>query len=215
MNNIPYHEISQIFTPLLFLCKILLHCLFGMGSLHKLQCAAFLYIIWRVHQYLLQAQKSEFYLDLLALPQNCEELLLDLSCLCVCPSICVQQFVSHETDYYEVWYLRILQIFVKKIQVSLNSDKNIGTLREDQCTFMIITRLILLQMRNIAQNYVREITTHIFCSIYFSGTCVGFVRQCGKCGRAWQTKYDKIIRRRKDAVCRRLIWWERRSTLYL
>ena len=43
----------------------------------------------------------------------------------------MEQFVSHWTDFYEIVYLKIFQKSVEKIQVSLKSDNNNGTLRED------------------------------------------------------------------------------------
>jgi hypothetical protein len=54
-----------------------------------------------------------------------------------------------------------------KIQVLLRSDNNNGTLHEDLCTFTIISRRILLRMRNISENIVEEIKTHILFSITF------------------------------------------------
>ena len=41
-----------------------------------------------------------------------------------------------------------------KIQISLKSDKN--TLHEDVCTFMLLSRLILLRMRNVSGKSCRE-----------------------------------------------------------
>jgi len=38
----------------------------------------------------------------------------------------MEQLVFHETDFHEIWYLKIFQTFVQKIQVSLKSDKNNG-----------------------------------------------------------------------------------------
>jgi hypothetical protein len=42
----------------------------------------------------------------------------------VCPSIHMEQFGFHWTDFDKIWYLRFFQKSVKKIQVSLKSDKN-------------------------------------------------------------------------------------------
>jgi hypothetical protein len=66
-----------------------------------------------------------------------------------------------------------LQVYVTKIHVSLKSDKNNGTLHEDLCTFMIITRLILLRMRNISQSYVKEKNhdTHFMFNTFFRKVC--------------------------------------------
>jgi hypothetical protein len=56
--------------------------------------------------------------------QNCEKRLLVSSQ--VCPSVRMEQFISHWTDFHEISYLRILRKSVEKIQVSLKSDKNNG-----------------------------------------------------------------------------------------
>jgi hypothetical protein len=42
-----------------------------------------------------------------------------------------------------------------------------GTLHEDLCTFIIISRSILLRMRNTSEQFVEKIKTHILCSIIF------------------------------------------------
>jgi hypothetical protein len=42
------------------------------------------------------------------------------------------------------------------MQVLLKSDKNNGTLHKDLCTFMIISRWILLTMRNVSDESCRE-----------------------------------------------------------
>jgi hypothetical protein len=40
-----------------------------------------------------------------------------------------------------------------------------GVLRDDLCTFMVISRLILLRIRNISDKFVDKIKTQILCSI--------------------------------------------------
>ena len=67
----------------------------------------------------------------------------------VCLSIRMEQLGSHWKDFHEIWYL----IFffpksVQKNQVSLKSDMN---LHEDLCTFMTVSRWILLRMRNVSE----------------------------------------------------------------
>jgi hypothetical protein len=42
-----------------------------------------------------------------------------------------------------------------------------GTLHEDLCTFVIISRWILLRIRNFSDKIVEKIKTHILCSINF------------------------------------------------
>jgi hypothetical protein len=44
----------------------------------------------------------------------------------------------------------------QKIQVSLKSDKIIGTLLEDLCTFVIVFYSVLLGMRNVSGKIHRE-----------------------------------------------------------
>ena len=41
-------------------------------------------------------------------------------------------------------------------KVSLKSDKNNGTLHEDQYTFLIISRSIFLKMRNVSDEPCRQ-----------------------------------------------------------
>jgi hypothetical protein len=64
------------------------------------------------------------------------------SVVSVCPSIRIEQLGSNWTDFHEISYLSISGESVKKIQVSLQSDQNNGTLHEFQCTrtFMTISR---------------------------------------------------------------------------
>ena len=42
----------------------------------------------------------------------------------VCPSIHMEQLGPHYTNIHEIWYLRVFQKFVEKIQVWLKSDKD-------------------------------------------------------------------------------------------
>jgi hypothetical protein len=53
-----------------------------------------------------------------------------------------------------------MSIFViksaEKIQVSLQPDMNNGALHEDLCTFMIVTRRILLRVINVSDENFRE-----------------------------------------------------------
>ena len=44
----------------------------------------------------------------------------------VCPSVRIQQLNPHWTDFHDIWYLSVFRKSVKKIQVSLKSDKNNG-----------------------------------------------------------------------------------------
>jgi hypothetical protein len=56
------------------------------------------------------------------------------------PSIRMEQLGIHWMDFHEILQESIFRKSVKKSQVSLKSDNNNGTLHEDLCTFMIISR---------------------------------------------------------------------------
>ena len=54
-----------------------------------------------------------------------------------------------------------------KIQVSLKSDKNNGTLHEDQYTFFITSRSNLLRIKTFQTNVVDEQKVQTSCSVPF------------------------------------------------
>jgi hypothetical protein len=66
----------------------------------------------------------------------------------------MEQLGSQSKDFREILYFNTYQKAIEKIIVSFKSDKNKGTLQEDQNTFLIITRLILLGVRNFQTNFV-------------------------------------------------------------
>ena len=62
-------------------------------------------------------------------------------------SVGMEQLGCHWLDYYEILYLRIFRKRVEKIRVSLES-----VMFNDYCvvcTFMIVSRGILLRLRNV------------------------------------------------------------------
>jgi len=90
-------------------------------------------------------------------------------CLSVCPPARREQLGSHWADFYEKLYSNIFRISVEKIQVSLKSGKNDGTLQEDLWTFMITSRWILSRIRNVSDRCCRENpNTHFMFSNFFS-----------------------------------------------
>jgi len=99
--------------------------------------------------------------------QNCEKRLLASSCLSVCP---------HGTARLPLdgfpWNL-VFEFFFRKsvgqFQVSLQSDKNNGTLHADRYTFLIISRWILFIMRNVSDKSCRENrnTRSVFSNFFF------------------------------------------------
>ena len=66
-----------------------------------------------------------------------------------------------------------------------------GTLHEDLCTIMIISRSVLI-MRNGADKIVEKIRTHFMFNDFFS---LNLVYNLEKCCRALQATDDTIIRR--------------------
>jgi len=62
----------------------------------------------------------------------------------------MEQLGSHWTDLHDIWYLSIFRKSVWKILVSLKSDKNNGTLHEDQRTLLIISRSVLFRMEAVS-----------------------------------------------------------------
>jgi hypothetical protein len=77
-------------------------------------------------------------------------------CLSVCLSFRMQQLGSHWTDFHETLYLSIFRKSVEKIQDSLIPDKNNGTLNDDLCTFITVSRWILLRVINVSDKSCRE-----------------------------------------------------------
>ena len=75
--------------------------------------------------------------------QNCVKRLL-ASCLSVCLSVSVhvEQLCSPLTDFHKIWYLNTFIKSFEKVQLLLKSDKTDGTLREDQYTFIIVSRSV-------------------------------------------------------------------------
>jgi len=90
----------------------------------------------------------------------------------------------------------------EKLSINFKCHENLkvitGTLHEDQNTFLIISRSILLRMRNVSDKSCRENrNTHFV----FNSTppsppkMVPFMRQCEKKCRAGQATDDNITRR--------------------
>jgi len=70
---------------------------------------------------------------------------------------------SQWTDFHEILYLSISRNTVEKIQVSLKSV----TLHEDRWTFVIISLLVLLRMRNISDKSCKgNRNTHFFNNVF-------------------------------------------------
>ena len=64
------------------------------------------------------------------------------------------------------FYVIIFRKSIDKIQVSLQSDNNNGTLHEERHTFPITSRSVPLRMRNVSDKSCRE-NQNTFCVQYF------------------------------------------------
>jgi hypothetical protein len=54
-----------------------------------------------------------------------------------------------------------------------------GTLRDDQCAFLIIFRQVILKREILQTKVVEKIKTHILCSTTFSRKSRHFIRRSG------------------------------------
>jgi hypothetical protein len=88
----------------------------------------------------------------------------------------MEQLGSHWTDFHEIRCLIIFRKSVEKIQDSLKSDKNDGTLREDRYTCMIVSRSVLLRTRNVSDKEGRETRNTQFVFSNFFSKKVPFMR---------------------------------------
>jgi hypothetical protein len=79
----------------------------------------------------------------------------------------MEQLGSRWTDFHGIWYLSVIRKSVEKIRVHSNGTRITGTLREDLCTFTIISRSILT-MRNVLDTNCRENQNTILHSIISS-----------------------------------------------
>jgi hypothetical protein len=75
------------------------------------------------------------------------------------PSVCMEHFGSHWTDFCKILYLNISRNSVEKIQVLTKSDKRKGTLHQDLSTCMTVACSIC-RMRNISEKICKQ-TFHV------------------------------------------------------
>jgi hypothetical protein len=111
----------------------------------------------------------------------------------------MEQLGSHSTDFREFSLWIIVTKSAERIQISLKSDKNNGTLHEDLRTFMIIYRSFLLRMRNVSGKICRENqNTHfMFNNFFFRKSC--HLCDLEKYGTARQATDDNITQRMRFA----------------
>jgi hypothetical protein len=116
----------------------------------------------------------------------------------VCLLVRIEQLGSHWTlAKFDIW--EFFSKSVDKIQVSLKSDNNNGTLHEDLCTFVIISRSILVRTINVSDKSCTENqNTHFMFNNFFRKSC-HLWDNVEKYGRARQATEDNIIRRMRFA----------------
>jgi hypothetical protein len=97
-------------------------------------------------------------------------------CSSVHPSLCVEQLGFHLMNFHEIWYFSILKKTVKKIQVSLKSDKNNGSFTWRPLDFLIIYCSRLLRMRNVSDRSCKGNQNTYFVYNNFFTKIVHFMR---------------------------------------
>ena len=113
-----------------------------------------------------------FAIDPLSLSLHCSQLWgafaksrkTNISFMSVRPSVRIGQVGSHWMDFHEISYLITFRKFLKKIRVSLNSDKNNGYFTYT-CT--TTSRSFLLRMRNVSDKCCAENQNKHFMSSNF------------------------------------------------
>jgi hypothetical protein len=120
--------------------------------------------------------------------------------LSVSPFLRMEQFASHGTDFHGNWYLSIFRKSIKKTKVSLKADKNSGYFTWRPIYITIISRWILLRMRNVSDKICRanQHTHFMFNNSFFRKSC-RLWHNTEKCGRARQATDDTVIRRMRFA----------------
>jgi hypothetical protein len=113
----------------------------------------------------------------------------------------MEQLGCHWTEFHEICYFIIFRKPVEKIQLLLKSNKNNSTLHDDVHIFVIISRWILLRMRNVPGKICRENqNTHFMPKfLFFPLKSCRLWDNGGKYGRARQATCDSIIRRMRFA----------------
>jgi hypothetical protein len=132
-----------------------------------------------------------------------------MSCLSVClyihpyvrPSVRMEQLSSHWKDFHKIWYY-YFKICRGKFNFHWNPTRVTSTLHEDQCTFTIVSRWIILRMRNVSDEdcgEVDKIKTHILYPITFFLKSYPLWHNVEKYGTAGKATDDNIIQRMRFA----------------
>ena len=129
--------------------------------------------------------------------KNYSKRLLDLSCLYVRQSFCMQHLGSYWGDFQEILYLRIFRKICREtLKFHENRTRIMSTLQEDQYTFLVIFRLAFLRMRNVSHKRCRgnKNTDFMFNNFFFQ-----------KLRRVW----DKVEKYCRGGQATAKIWGKR------
>jgi hypothetical protein len=120
----------------------------------------------------------------------------------LCSSVVVEQLYNDRKDFSKIWYFKFYRKSVKKLNFSLNFDKNNRTLHEGRYTFLNISYWIILRMRNLSHKICRENqNTHfVFSNFYF------FLGYCAVCGVIWKN-IAKPDLPQMTTRCKRIAGW--------
>ena len=121
----------------------------------------------------------------------------------VCPSVRPFSWNSDPIDriYKKILYLIIFWKAVEKIEFWLKPDKSDRCFIRILCERMIITRRILLTLRNVSNKILRTNEKHIVCSKVFPRYLRRLCDKVVKYGTAWMVTDDDNIMRRICFAC--------------
>ena len=107
-----------------------------------------------------------------------------LLALYVCPSrlsVCPHQKIRLPVKgFFLKFYIEVFfEYLSKKFNIHCNMTRVTGTLHEDQCAYLIISRSVLLRMRNVRDKSCRE-NQNTFCVDDFFPNIVLFITYCDK-----------------------------------
>jgi hypothetical protein len=121
--------------------------------------------------------------------QNCEKWLLTLSCLSVRPHGTTRLQLE---GFSWIWYLNIFSKISREFNFHYNLTRITGALHKDLCTFMKISRWILLRMRHVSDRENQN--THLVLN-NISRKSYLLCNNVQKCSRDRQDTNENIMRR--------------------
>jgi hypothetical protein len=122
---------------------------------------------------------------------NCEKRLLASSCLRFCPAACNSSDPTRRIFMkFHIWIF--FENLSKRFEFYWNLTSISGTLHEDQYIILIISRSVLLRMRNVSDTFVEKIRIHILCLITSFRKSCHLWDNVEECGTAIQATNDNM-----------------------